>query len=94
VTGGAPPPRQGWRWRAPAQDEKAKAMHLFAAGATAPAAKALGVSRATAYRWLAEHRAGRGGETAPRPTAEAVRQPASEAEQEWAMRLTMAGARR
>jgi hypothetical protein len=49
------PPR---RPRVPAPDEKAAALRMFAAGTAAPAAaKALGVSRATAYRWWAEHRA-------------------------------------
>jgi transposase len=83
------PPR---RPRVPAPDEKAAALRMFAQGTTAPqAAKALGISRATAYRWWAEHRA--------TPAAADPSQPGAEpaglaAEQEWASRMAMAAAYR
>jgi transposase-like protein len=86
------PPR---RPRVPAPDEKAAALRMFAAGTAAPAAaKALGVSRATAYRWWGEHRAGQAAQADPSPSG-AVPVPAGlDAEQEWTTRLAMAAAHR
>jgi hypothetical protein len=50
-----------WRWCAPAQDEKAAAFRMFAAGADAKAVmEKLGTPKATAYRWWREFREGGG----------------------------------
>jgi hypothetical protein len=65
---------------------------MFAAGATAPqAAKALGVSRATAYRWWTEHRAEQAA-SAPADSSPPgpVPDPAGLAEQEWTEQPAMA----
>ena len=44
-----------WCWGAPEQEQKAAAFEIFEAGGkVADVQKAVGVSRATAYRWQAD----------------------------------------